>query len=316
MNLKIRIAEEKNFNLGVLTFLKQFAEVEIAKCTKEELPFIFDNYDVFWFRLGFKIEEKLILSSKRVRIIATPVTGIDHIDEIACINKGIKIVCLRGEHEFLKEIRATAEHTIGLTLSLMRFVPDAINDTKLGNWNRDLFRGNEIYKKNVGIVGMGRLGKITSFYFNALGASVFYYDLKDIECDYAQKVNSLLDLNEMDVVCIHVNLTVNSRNIINENFFLGCNPNMFLINTSRGGIVDENALYSALLNNKIKGAALDVLQNEFEFNSNNELLNYSKSNNNLIITPHIGGNTFESFEKTELFIAEKIYQLFNPLNEE
>jgi D-3-phosphoglycerate dehydrogenase len=85
---------------------------------------------------------------------------------------------------------------------------------------------------------------------------------------------------------------------------------MFFINTSRGGIVDEESLLNALQSSKIKGAALDVIQNEFEFNLQNKLVQYAKHNNHLIITPHIGGNTFESFEKTEMFIAKKILGFF------
>ena len=313
MNIKIRIAEEKNFNPKVLTFLEQFADIEIGNCTKDELPYVFDNYDVFWFRLGFKIEENLILSSKRVRIIATPVTGIDHIDEFACINKGIKVVCLRGEYEFLKDVRATAEHTIGLTLSLMRLVSEAIQDTKLGKWNRDIFRGNELYQKKVGIVGLGRLGEITASYFNAFGCDVFYYDIRDVESKHAQKVTSLKVIAECDIVSIHVNYIPQTHHLINAEFFKQCNPEMYFINTSRGGIVNEESLLEALLANRIKGAALDVIQNEYEFNCENSLLKYSLLNNNLILTPHIGGNTYESFEKTEMFIARKVIHTFSIL---
>ncbi len=310
MRPKIRIAEAKDFDLKVLNFLKQHADVEIASCVLADLSHIFDTFDVFWFRLGFKIDEALIANSKKVKVIATPVTGIDHIDEQACAHKGIQIVCLRGEYEFLKEVRATAEHTIALTFALMRLLGPAMNDTKLGNWNRDQFRGNELYKKKVGIVGLGRLGEITASYFQTFGCDVYYYDIREITSKHAQKVSSLLEISNCDIVSIHVNYTLQTHHLINASFFEHCNPDMFFINTSRGGIVDEESLLNALQSSKIKGAALDVIQNEFEFNLQNRLVQYAKHNNHLIITPHIGGNTFESFEKTEMFIAKKILGYF------
>jgi D-3-phosphoglycerate dehydrogenase len=310
LRLRIRIAESKDFDVKVLNFLKEHADVEIASCVAADLPHILDTYDVFWFRLGFKIDQTLIENSKRVKVIATPVTGIDHINEEACSQKGIQIVCLRGEYEFLKEVRATAEHTIALTFALMRFLGPAINDTKLGNWNRDQFRGNELYKKKVGIVGLGRLGEIATSYFQTFGCDVYYYDKREITSKHAQKVSSLLEISNCDIVSIHVNYTLQTHHLINASFFEHCNPNMFFINTSRGGIVDEESLLNALQSSKIKGAALDVIQNEFEFNLQNRLVQYAKHNNHLIITPHIGGNTFESFEKTEMFIAKKILGYF------
>lgn len=311
MRIRIRIAEDKDFNLKVLDYLKQYAEVDLASCKAEELPSIFDKYDVFWFRLGFIIDHSLIVNSKRVKIIATPVTGIDHIDEKACSEKGIQIACLRGENEFLKDIRATAEHTIALTFAIMRLLGPAMNDTKQGNWKRDQFRGNELYQKKVGIIGFGRLGKITASYFQTFGCEVNYYDIRDVDSKHAKKVTSLKDIASCDIVSIHVNYTPQTYHLINTVFFQKCNPNMYFINTSRGGIVNEESLLEALSSHKIRGAALDVIQNEFGFNSQNELAKYAKTNNNLILTPHIGGNTFESFEKTEMFIAKKVLHMFN-----
>ena len=281
--MKIRIAEEKDFDTKVLDFLRQYVEVEIASCKAEDLPNILDTYDVFWFRLGYKIDQALIANSKKVKVIATPVPGIDHIAEQACADKGIHRACLRGEYQFLKEVRATAEHTIALTFALMRLLGPAMNDTKLGNWNRDHFRGNELYKKKVGIVGLGRLGEITASYFQAFGCDVYYYDIKEIPSKHAQKVNSLSEIAHCDIVSIHVNYTPQTHHLINASFFEQCNSNMFFINTSRGGIVDEESLLDALTRSKIKGAALDVIQNEFEFNLQNRLVQYAIHNNHLII---------------------------------
>lgn len=306
--MKIRIAEAQDFSQEVINYLKQFAEVDIAPCKQEDLKQIFNNYDVFWFRLGFRIGADLFSENMRCKIVATPVTGIDHIDEVACTEAGVQIICLRGEHIFLREVRATAEMTVALTFALMRNIMEASNDVKAGNWRRDLFRGYEVYKKTVGIIGLGRLGSITAEYFHALGATVIGYDphVKEVP-DFVTTKEDLIDLiEEADIISLHVKYEEATHHLIDKKVFDSFDKNKWLINTSRGGIVDEAALLEVLHNNKIGGAALDVIQDEHLFNKNNPLLQYAQENRNLILVPHIGGNTYESFEKTEWFIAKKV----------
>ena len=222
---KIRIAEDKDFSPKVLQMLQEVADVEMASCTAEELPEIFNSCDVFWFRLGFKLNKELIDNSTQLKIIATPVTGIDHIDEAACAAKGIKIICLRGEYEFLKEVRATAEHTLALTLALLRHLPAATLDAQQGNWQRDLYRGHELYKKKVGIIGMGRLGQITASYFKAFGCDVYYYDTRSITSEVAQPVKQLNDIAACDIISVHVNYTKENHHLIDSDFFEQCTGN-------------------------------------------------------------------------------------------
>jgi D-3-phosphoglycerate dehydrogenase len=308
--VRIRIAESDDFSHEVIDYLKEFAEVVIAPCGQEELAEIFEEYDVFWFRLAYTINRTHFSFKSRIKVLATPVTGIDHIDEIACTQNQVEIVCLKGEKEFLQEIRATAEHTIGLTLALKRHLHNAISHTQKGLWDRDLYRGTEIYKKQVGIIGLGRLGKITAGYFMAFGAIVKAFDIvhDQNEIEY---VNSLEYLAEnSDIISIHVDLNSSTRNFINKDFFDKIKPNAIIINTSRGGVINETDLLDALKSRKIAGAALDVIAAEYDDKNENPLLIYSAQNRNLIVTPHIGGNTFESFYKTEFFIARKIRKIF------
>lgn len=311
--LKIRIAEDQDFNQDVVDFLKTFAHVDIQGCVQEEIPRILKEYDVFWFRLGFRIGEHEITKDSRCSILATPVTGLDHINEITCKENDITIVSLRGEREFLKEVRATAELTIALTLDLLRHTAAAQIDTLNGRWRRDLFRGNEIFQKNVGIVGYGRLGAITAGFFDALGANVRYTDVNEVSANPNHKaVKSLEELIEQsDIVSLHVNYNKETHHLLDENAFNHFTGRQYLINTSRGGIISEAALLGALKDGRLKGAALDVVNDEHRFNSSNPLLQYAKTHGNLILTPHIGGNTYESFSKTEWFIAKKIKSVLN-----
>ncbi len=310
MSIKIRIAEAQDFSNEVIDYLKASFTVDVTPCKQDDLKDIFHNYDVFWFRLGFKIGKDLMSEGMRCKIIATPVTGIDHIDEKACLANNIKIICLRGEREFLKEIRATAEMTIALTFAVMRNMMAASNDVQKGNWQRDLFRGFEVYKKTVGIIGLGRLGKITAEYFKVLGAKVIGYDiLLDDVPDFVKIEKSIDELvKKSDIISIHIKYDEKTHHLINEATFKHFNNKKWLINTSRGEIIDEKALLKALKDGRIRGVGLDVIQDEHQFNSKNPLLQYAQKNRNLVIVPHIGGNTYESFEKTEWFIAKKIYK--------
>ncbi len=316
-NLKMRIciAEPQDFSASVVDFLRTFAEVDLRYCHENELADLLCEYDVFWFRLAWRIDEKVLNAQSRCRILATPVTGIDHIDEVLCEKLGVKIACLRGETEFLKTVRATAELSFGLAIALMRNIVAASESTQNGNWNRDLFRGNEIFGKTVGILGMGRLGVIVAEYYKAFGAKIVAYEPRIFigneekiqGIDYLENLEAVAEI--ADIVSVHINYNQNTHQIIGENFFDKMKKNAVFINTSRGGIVDENALLNALKTEKIQGAALDVLQGEPNINETHPLLAFAKTHKNLLIVPHIGGNTYESFEKTERFLAEKITNL-------
>jgi D-3-phosphoglycerate dehydrogenase len=300
------VAETLNFSPEALKGLEAFGKVTLKDVEKSELSKALAIYDVFWFRLKFKIEEKDFPTNTKTRFILCPVTGLDHIDLAACEKRGIQVLALKGEYEFLKQVRATAEHTLGLTLTLLRKVPQAITSVNSGVWNRDLFKGNEIYGKKVGILGVGRLGTITAGFFKAFGAEVFGYDIKEFDTQICNKVESIEELcSTVDILSVHVAYNESTQHLVTTQLLNKMKPTALLINTARGGVIDSEALVAALQNKKIAGAAVDVIEDEYE-TVNNTLIAYAKRNHNLIITPHIGGNTYESFTKTELFLLEKL----------
>ncbi len=306
--MKLFLAESEDFDSGVLQLLRDNFDLTIAEDSSWKVSDILKEYDIFWFRLKYQIDKEALAGDIRCQFLVSPVTGIDHIDEALCAQKGIRIVCLRGEREFLKEVRATAEMTIGLTIALMRKIVPAYQDVCAGNWRRDLFRGHEIYKKTVGIVGVGRLGEIVGSYFLTMGASVLAYDpYRETKIHDIRQVKHLEQLiSASDIISLHVNLTDESRGFFDRQCFQKIKPGAVLINTSRGGLLDEEALLDALESGKLRGAALDVITNEHHIDRDHPLITYAQENDNLLIVPHIGGNTYESFEKTERFIAHKL----------
>ena len=309
--LKLYIAERNDFSNEVFQELENRFEIIDFK-ENISIKEILKQVDIFWFRLAHKLDSTVLDKSTKCKYLLTPVTGIDHIDEKLCNELGIQIICLRGEVDFLKNVRATTEHTIALTLALLRKIHPAVSDVQSGNWNRDNFRGYELYEKKVGILGYGRLGQIVARYFHAFDCEISYFDIEEkIGDTFCVKLNSIESLFENnDIVSLHIPLNEKTIGIINKDLLQKMKVNSILVNTSRGAIINEIDLLEVLKFKSIKGAALDVLEGEPNI-QNSDLVKYSKTNSNLIITPHIGGNTYESFAKTEKFLADKLVQIIH-----
>lgn len=303
--MKILIAEPKGFSAEALVILRSFAEVDLIEIQRDSLQKAFEEYDVFWFRLGFRVEAEDLPEKPRCRRIVCPVTGLDHLDLEACAAKGIRVLSLRGEVDFLKNVRATAELTLGLALALLRKIPEASAHVLAGGWERDKFRGQEFFGKTVGIVGMGRLGKITAQLFRAFGCQVLGYDPVPFEEEGVTPCEGLeILVRNADLVSLHLNYLPENQHLFDDALFSTFKKRSMLVNTARGGIVDSQALLRHLENGHLAGAALDVIEQEHTHKAS-PLLAYARSHSNLLITPHIGGNTTESFVKTEVFMAEK-----------
>ncbi len=268
--------------------------------------------DVLWIRLAHKITKDMIQNLGEGAAVVCPATGTDHVEVRACEKYGVSLLCLKDEQKFLKKVRATSELSIGLMIALMRKIHLSNQHVKKGGWNRDLFQGTELFEKTLGIVGLGRLGRIVAEYGRAFGMDVIYYDPYVQDGDF-RKVSKLEELaRESDIASIHVKLNEETAGLISDDFFNAMRPHSVFINTSRGGIVDERALLSALENQRLAGAALDVLSGEPDVDGTHPVIKYANENANILLTPHIGGNTVESFEKTEHYMVDKLlehYQL-------
>jgi D-3-phosphoglycerate dehydrogenase / 2-oxoglutarate reductase len=308
LTLRALIAEPHDFSSEAVRILQTVATVELRECRRDELPRAFAEYDAVWFRLAHPITDLVLGEAPRCRVLATAVTGLAHIDLEACRRLGIQVVSLKGETAFLREVRATAELTVALALALMRRIPAAADSVLAGTWNRDEFRGAELFGKTVGIVGVGRLGSLVAGYFKAFGCRIVGYDSRtDFPEHHAQRMTTLHELlSESDIVSLHVDLNATTQNLISTRELSQMQPGSILINTSRGGVVEEAALLAALESGHLGGAALDVLADEPDITGDNPLIQFARECERVLIVPHIGGNTRESFAKTEVFLAHKV----------
>lgn len=290
--------------------LSEVAEIEYKIPSQEELSKIIGEHDGVFVGLGLNFDEKVLTHASKLKVIATATTGLDHIDTAFAAKRGITVLSLRGEDEFLNTITGTAELAMGLIIDLVRKTPFAFDDVRNYRWKRNNFRGTSLYGKTLGIVGLGRLGKIVAGYGKAFGMNVIFTDPKILEYPDCKKVSFEALLQQSDVVSIHVHLTPDTENLFGAEAFEKMKTGAFLVNTSRGKIVDEEAVVTALTQKKIGGYAADVLADELSFETagfkNHPLVEYAKKNTNLIVVPHIGGMTEDSRIATDVFMAKKV----------
>ena len=310
-NLRILNLEPEGYSIKAKAILESIGQVFDGPMSREQLLELIKNYDILIVRLGHRIDAQVIDSAKRLKTIVTATTGLNHIDMNEAQRRGIKVLSLQGEQTFLDTIHATAEHTWTLLLALLRKLPQAHQHVLSGGWERDLFKGRELYGRTLGIIGVGRLGSKIAAYGAAFGMRVIGYDKNK---PHARTANlELMDLNKVlplsDVISLHVNYNIENHAMISRKELALMKPGTMLINTSRGELVDEEALLDALRSGNLGGAALDVLCGEYASrDTTEELLEYARQHDNLIVTPHIGGCTFDSMEKTEMFMAEKLFR--------
>jgi D-3-phosphoglycerate dehydrogenase len=308
--MKLLLAESARCSEAAVELLSQRLVVQRADLNREGLLAAAPSADLLWVRLRNRIDAEVMDAAPRLHTIITATTGLNHIDLEEAERRKIAVLSLRGEVDFLKEIRATAELTLGLVLSLTRRLPAAIAHAREGRWQRDLFQGNDLFGKTAGIVGYGRLGRIVGDYLAALGMRVLATS-PGLTAEEAAPCVEVVSLDELlkqsDLVTLHVNLCPANERFFDAACFARMKAGAWLINTSRGELIDEQALCEALASGHLRGAAVDVLSSEDSCGMlDHPLIQYARRAENLLITPHIGGNTVEAVERTELFLARKL----------
>lgn len=313
------MAEAHSLSVQAIEVLLGSGDTELAQLDRDALKVKGRDADVIWLKLGTKVDKDLLDSLPRLKCLACNTTGLSHIDLAETGRRGISVLSLKGETTFLSEIRATAELTLFLTLALLRRAKQAFHMAESGSWDRMALIGSDLDGKTVGLIGFGRLGRIAAELFLAFRAKVVACDIADVAPMDGVRMAGLDEvLAESDIVSLHASYSQGGPVILGQEELAKLKPGALLINTARGELIDEAALLAALRLGRLS-AALDVLANEQGQDlSQNPLVLFARHSQNLILTPHLGGATKESSEKTEVFMAERIkaWCEANPASEE
>lgn len=287
----IQILKQKGLHVDIRTDI-----------TSEELQEIIGNYDVLIVRSRTKVRRDVIEKAKKLKIIARAGTGLDNIDVNVAREKGIKVINTPEGPS-----RSVAELVIALIFALFRNITTADRSMKAGKWIKKQLIGNEIKGKKLGIIGFGRIGREVAKIAKALGMEIMAYDVIDVGefCKEigAKKCNIGEILRNADVITLHLPLTENTKNFLDLKKIKLMKKGSYLINTSRGGVINNDALLWGLENDILKGVALDVYTEE---PPKSEILKKIIEDQKVIATPHIGGNTIEALRNNSIIIVEKI----------
>jgi len=303
LNQSVLICDQVN------TILKEILEKNGLKVTyepeitPEQIAEKIGTFEVVVVRSRTKMTRELVEKANKCQIIARVGVGLDNIDQDAAKEKNIRVInAVEGA------ITAVAELVIGLMLSMAREIPRADREIRNGNWIKKELMGSELKGKYLGIVGLGNIGKRLGRLARALNMNIIGYDVVPIDDEFSKEVGLMkadLDtlLSSADYVSFHVPLLDSTRHMINAEKLKMMKNTARIINTARGGVIDEEALYNSLKAGSLAGAALDVF--EVEPATGNKLVTLP----NFIATPHMGAQTKEAQLLAANIIAEKIIQV-------
>jgi D-3-phosphoglycerate dehydrogenase / 2-oxoglutarate reductase len=274
-----------------------------------EVKRLLPDYQGLVVRSKLFISADLLGQARQLRFIARAGAGVDNIDEAALQQKGIALLnAPEGNSD------AVGEFSVGLLLALLRNIVTADKQVRDGQWYREANRGEEIMGKTIALIGYGHMGKAFARRLSGFGCQVLAHDTDDgIESDAYARVVPLAELFEQaDVVSFHIPFTPQNRHYGNEAFFRAFKKDVWLMNLARGEVVDQRALVALLQAGKIKGAALDVLENEklATLTPQQRLhFDFLAQASNVVLTPHIGGWSHQSYVKINEVLIRKIKEL-------
>lgn len=281
--------------------------------SKETIEAKIANYHGIVIRSRFKIDKNFIDKAANLQFIARVGAGLESIDCDYAISKNIQLIAAPEGNS-----NAVGEQTLGMLLSLFNNLNKADKEVKNGQWNRESNRGYELDGKTIGIIGYGNMGKAFAKKLRGFDVEVLCYDILTNVADANAKQVSLEEVQQKaDVLSLHVPWTPLTDKMVNTSFINAFQKPFWLLNLARGKCVVTSDLVAALQSKKILGAGLDVLEYEklsfenlFDEDTKNEAFEYLRKADNVLLTPHIGGWTFESHEKLAQTIVNKILHLY------
>jgi D-3-phosphoglycerate dehydrogenase len=281
--------------------LREHVDVDVRlEPSPQELLEAIGAYDALVIRSGTQVDAELLERADNLKVIGRAGIGLDNVDVEAATRHGILVVNAPQSN-----VLSAAEHTIALMLALARHIPSAHSALMAGDWNRERFQGVELHGKTLGIVGLGRVGTLVAQRASAFGMRLVAYDPYVAPGRAQQMGVELVDTvaqvcKRADFLTIHLPRSQETLGIIGEKELSQMRPGSRIVNTARGGLIEEEALVRALKDGRIAGAAIDVFENEPA--SEHPLFGLD----NVVVTPHLGASTAEAQDKAGLAIAEQI----------
>ena len=285
-----------------LDILGQVAQVdERIGLSPEELKSIIGEYDALMIRSGTQVTADVIEAADRLRIIGRAGVGVDNVDVPAATQRGVLVVNSPEGNTI-----AAAEHALAMLLSVSRHVPQAHGSMRSGAWDRKKYVGNELYKKILGVVGLGKIGSHVARVAKAMGMDVIAFD-PFISAERAQQMQVRLTtlealFQQSDYITLHIPRTPDTENLVNAELLRTMKSTARIVNCARGGIVDEPAIAEAIETGVIAGAGLDVFASE-PLAKDSPLRAVERG---LVLTPHLGASTEEAQENVAVDVAEQI----------
>ncbi len=305
---KILIADDLHENIFPMLAELGFEVNYQPDIKRAEILEIIQDYEGLLIRSKTKIDRDFLSHCSKLEFIGRAGAGLDLIDLQAVEEKNIKVFAANEGNS-----DALAEHTLGMLLMLFNKLNIADAEVRQGIWHREENRGIELSGMTVGIIGFGNMGKAVAQRLLGFQVKVLAYDIQNkhsSEFGFIAEEASLNDIFEQaDIISLHVPLTSNTRMMVNDNFINQFKKNIFLINTSRGEVVSTKSVLKALQSGKLRGACLDVLENEKLTTltpEQSEVYTHLFQQKNVILTPHIAGWTVESYRKINEVLVAKI----------
>lgn len=304
MKKKIINLEPKYYSEIAKKILKKkfdYVEYSGSSINKKILISKIKDCDIIISRFRFKLDKKLLSKCKKLKSVISATTGLDHLDVLYLNQKNIKIYSLKNQIKFLKKIKSSSEHTWALLLSIIKKIPQSFDSVKKLKWDRYSFLNNNLYKKKIGIIGLGRNGKNIQRYSKAFEMKIMTFDRHD-KYEKLKKI-----FKTCDVVVLTIELNKMTKNLINNQLFNLVNRNFILVNTSRAEVINQNDLIKKIKKSKLFYFASDFLEFKKKLltTSSKKLIKLSKSHQ-VLITPHLAGASLESWNICEEYLAKQI----------
>ena len=292
-----------------LEVLSQVAQVDCMTANRQKLLEEIPNYDAFWGHVDLKVDAEVLAQARKLKVVNTTSTGTDHIDKEELSRRGITMLSITRDYKLLDAFTATAECAWMLLLACQRHFRRATKAVLTGRWECMPFCGEQLAEQTLGVLGVGRLGKMIVEYGKAFRMKVLGCDLKGVDIAGVQEVELPTLLAESDSISIHLHMLKQNYHLFNRDTFARMKDGAVLVNTSRGDIIDESALLEVLKTGKLAAFGADVLHNEWRKDMRESLVvQYAQTHDNVIVTPHIGGCTTKSVWDARVFSARKLAQ--------